>query len=303
MVAEVLQGLMPLPGGRFADGTIGGGGHAEKILDATSPSGWLYGCDRDGAAIEAAQRRLAPKFAGRFEFRRANFSDMADWIPLASCDGVILDLGASAPQLGLGGRGFSFQLEGPLDMRMDQRQALTAADLVNGAGAYELAGIFWELGGERDSRRFAAAIVRQRQVRKFETTTQLADLIERLRPRRGRKTHPATKIFQALRIAVNDEMSSLKRGLEAALKILKPGGRLAVITFHSLEDRVVKEFGRRKTRDYTIPTDEDMPELRRPATPEMKWVSRKAIMPGGAEVKQNPGSRSAHLRLLEKLGN
>ena len=301
MAAEVLDALNPKPGGRYADGTIGGGGHAEKILDASSPTGWLYGCDRDGAAVEAAVKRLGERFAGRFEIRRVNYSEMAEWIPAGNCDGVILDLGVSSPQLDVPGRGFSFQSEGPLDMRMDDRQTLTAADLVNQAGAEELAKIFWEFGGERESRRFAKAIVHDRAQRKFETTAQLAGLIERISPRGGKKSHPATKLFQALRIAVNDEMGSLKRGLKTALKILKPGGRLAVITFHSLEDRVVKEFGREKARDYTFSGGVDVPELRQPRAPEMSWTSRKAITPSETELKENPRSRSAQLRVLEKI--
>ncbi len=299
--AEALEALKPTPGGRYADGTIGGGGHAETILDASSPTGWLYGCDRDGVAVEAARKRLGERFAGRFEIRRANFSELAAWIPAGSCDGVILDLGVSSPQLDLAERGFSFQGEGPLDMRMDDRQAQTAADLVNRAGAEELARILWEFGGERESRRFAKAIVHDRAQRKFETTTQLAGLIERIAPRSGKKTHPATKVFQALRIAVNDEMGSLKSGLEAALKILKPRGRLAVITFHSLEDRMVKVFGREKTRDYTFSGEVDVPELRQPRVPEMKWVMRKAMAPGAPELKDNPRSRSAQLRVMEKI--
>jgi 16S rRNA (cytosine1402-N4)-methyltransferase len=301
MVAEVLGALKPRPDGRYADGTLGGAGHAASILAASSPTGWLFGCDRDGAAVEAAKKRLAEKFAGRFEVRRGNFSEMADWIPAASCDGVILDLGVSSPQLDLPERGFSFQQDGPLDMRMDDRQPQTAADLVNDLSAEELAKIFWEFGDERDSRRFAKAIVHDRAQRKFETTKQLAELIERLAPRRGKKSHPATKVFQALRIAVNDEIGSLKRGLEAAVKILKPGGRLAVITFHSLEDRVVKEFGREKTRDYTFSGEVDVPELRKPIVPEMKWVSRKAVQPSEIELKENPRSRSAQLRILGKI--
>jgi 16S rRNA (cytosine1402-N4)-methyltransferase len=301
MAVEALAALKPKADGRYADGTIGGGGHAERILDASSPTGWLYGFDRDGVAVEGARKRLEERFAGRFEIRRANFSEMADCVPAGECDGVILDLGVSSPQLDSAERGFSFQGEGPLDMRMDNRQTLTAADLLNGASAEELADVFWELGGERDSRRFARAIVHDRAQRKFETTEQLAGLIERLAPRSGRKTHSATKVFQALRIAVNDEIGSLKRGLEGAFRILKPGGRLAVITFHSVEDRVVKEFGREKSRDYTFSGDVDAPELREPRAPEMKWVSRKAIMPGEIELKENPRSRSAQLRVLEKL--
>jgi 16S rRNA (cytosine1402-N4)-methyltransferase len=301
MAAEVLEALKPRPGGLYADGTLGGAGHAASILAASSPTGWLSGCDRDGAAVEAAKERLAAEFAGRFEIRRGNFMEMAGWIPAASCDGVLLDLGVSSPQLDSPERGFSFQQDGPLDMRMDDRQPLTAADLVNSAGVEELAKIFWEFGGERESRRFARAIVHDRAQRKFKTTRQLAELIERISPRAGRKAHPATKVFQALRIAVNDEIGSLKRGLEVAVKILKPGGRLAVITFHSLEDRVVKEFGRARTRDYTFSGEVDVPELRQPREPELKWVTRKAISPGEVELIQNPRSRSAQLRVLEKI--
>jgi 16S rRNA (cytosine1402-N4)-methyltransferase len=293
--------LKPHPGGCFADGTLGGAGHAASILAASSPTGWLSGCDRDGAAVETAQKRLAEKFAGRFEIRRGNFAELGNWVPEKSCDGVLLDLGVSSPQLDTAERGFSFQNDGPLDMRMDDRQVLTAADLVNETNADDLAKIFWEYGDERDSRRFAKAIVHDRALRKFETTKQLADLIERLTPRHGKKAHPATKVFQALRIAVNDEIGSLKRGLDAAVKILKPGGRLAVITFHSLEDRVVKEFGREKTRNYTFTGHVDVPELRMPHVPELKWVSRKAILPGAEELKENPRARSAQLRVLEKI--
>jgi 16S rRNA (cytosine1402-N4)-methyltransferase len=300
MVAEVLGALKPRPGGRYADGTLGGAGHAAAILAASSPTGWLSGCDCDGTAVEAARQRLA-EFAGRFEIRRGNFSELADWVPANSCDGVLLDLGVSSPQLDVAGRGFSFQQEGPLDMRLDQRRPLTAADLVNTASAEELAKVFWEFGGESDSRRFARAITHDREQRRFETTRQLAELIERLAPRRGKKTHPATKIFQALRIAVNDELGSLEKGLAGAVTILKSGGRLAVITFHSLEDRMVKNFGRARARDYTFTGGVDVPELREPRLPELKWLTRKAVKPGAAEVADNPRSRSAQLRVLEKL--
>ena len=231
--------------------------------------------------------RLAEQFAGRFELRRGNFAEIwqAGWRKrvVTAC---LLDLGVSSPQLDSPERGFSFQQDGPLDMRMDDRQPLTAADLVNGESAEALAKIFWEYGDERESRRFARAIVHDRALRKFETTRQLADLIERLSPRAGKKAHPATKVFQALRIAVNDEIGSLQRGLDAAVKILKPGGRLAVITFHSLEDRVVKEFGRERTRDYTFTGGVDVPELRKPRAPELKWVSRKADFAGRGRVER-----------------
>jgi len=300
MVAEVLTALKPRPGRCYADGTIGGAGHASIILAASSPTGWLFGCDRDGDAVEAARARLA-EFAGRFEIRRGSFAELADWVPAAACDGVLLDLGVSSWQLDCPERGFSFQHDGPLDMRMDKRQSLTAADLVNGASSGELAKIFGELGGEREARRFAAAIVRDRERQKFKTTRQLAGLIEKILPRRGKKTHPATQVFQSLRIAVNDELGSLKCGLDAAVRILKPGGRLAVITFHSLEDRVVKDFGRARSRDYTFPGAVDVPELRKPRVPELKWVARKAVRPGAAELAVNPRSRSAQLRVMEKI--
>jgi 16S rRNA (cytosine1402-N4)-methyltransferase len=299
MMAEVLAALRPKPGGRYGDGTIGGAGHAAAILAASSPNGWLCGCDRDGAAIEAARTRLA-EFAGRFELRQGNFAELADWVEPGSCDGVLLDLGVSSPQLDDPERGFSFQHDGPLDMRMDRRQPLTAAELVNTAGADELARIFWDLGGERDARRFARALAKEREQRPFQTTRQLAEFVERLAPRRGRKTHPATRVFQALRMAVNDEVGSLRNGLAGALRILKPGGRLAVITFQSVDDRIVKEFGRARARDYTFTGGMDVPELRKPRAPELTWVQRKALIPSAAELEDNPRSRSAQLRVMEK---
>jgi 16S rRNA (cytosine1402-N4)-methyltransferase len=300
MTAEVVEALRPWPGSLIADGTVGAGGHAAAILRAGAPTGRLVGCDRDAMALEAADARLS-EFAGRFEIRRGNFADMAEWIAPESCDGVLLDLGVSSPQLDIAERGFSFQQDGPLDMRQDQRQELTAAKLVNEAGADELADIFWQFGGETQSRRIARAIVHDRETRRFESTRQLAGLLEKIAPRSGKKAHPATKIFQALRMAVNDEIGSLKRGLEAAMTILKPGGRLVVISFHSVEDRVVKEFGRRLSRDYEAVGEVDVPELRRPRAARLRWVSRKALVPGAAELAANPRSRSAQCRVMEKL--
>ena len=299
MVAEVVEAVRPRPGGRYVDATVGLGGTAAAILAASSPDGWLFGCDRDDFAIEAARRRLA-EFGGRFELRQGNYTELPQWIAPASCDGIIFDLGVSSAELDDPERGFSFQSEGPLDMRMDRRQSLTAAELVNGASAEELAQIFWEWGGERQARRFARAIVREREQRSFETTRQLAELVELLAPRRGKKAHPATKVFQALRIAVNDEIRSLERGLAGALGILKSGGRVAVLSFHSLEDRVIKHFARVRARDYTFSGAVDVPELRKARAPELKWVIRKAIKPSAAEIAQNPRSRSAQLRVFEK---
>ena len=300
LLEEVLAALRPVPGGRYVDGTLGGGGHAAALLAASRPDGWLYGFDRDAAAVAAAGQRLA-EFAGRFEIRRGNFADLADWVPAASCDGLLLDLGVSSAQLDQAERGFSFQQDGPLDMRMDDRQPVTAAELVNRASADELAKLFREFGGEPQARRLAQAIVRDREQQPFRTTRQLAGLVERVAPRHGRKAHPATKVFQALRIAVNDEIGSLERGLAGALRVLRPGGRLAVVTFHSLEDRVVKTFGREHAREYSFAGTVDIPELRVPRQAELRWVERKAIRPSESEIAGNPRSRSAQLRVFEKL--
>jgi 16S rRNA (cytosine1402-N4)-methyltransferase len=301
-LSETLAALRPRTGGRYVDGTVGGAGHALGILAASSPNGWLFGCDRDGAALEAAEARLTQAgYAGRFELRRGNFAEMAGWMAAASCDGVLLDLGVSSPQLDEADRGFSFQRDGPLDMRMDRRQPLTAAVLVNTWDEAELARVLQEYGDEPQARRIARAIVRERAGRSFTTTGQLAAMIERLAPRQGRARHPATRVFQALRMAVNDESRSLQSGLAAACTLLKPGGRLAVITFHSLEDRIVKAFGREQSRDYTFPGEVDVPELRRPRAPILAWMQRRAICPQPEEVRENPRARTAQLRVLEKL--
>jgi len=300
LLQEVLQALRPQTGRRYVDGCVGGGGHAAAILRSSAPSGWLFGFDRDGAAVEACKERLA-EFSNRCEIRRANFADMGQWVDEGSCAGVLLDLGVSSHQLDSAERGFSFQQDGPLDMRMDQRQELTAARLLRETEPAELAKIFWDYGGEPNARRIAQAIAMERGTRPLERTRQLAELIERISPRAGRKAHPATKVFQAVRVVVNDEMGSVRRGLEAALQVLQPGGRLAVITFHSLEDRVAKEFGRRWERDYEPAEGADVPELRRPRPARLKWVTRKAVTPGAAELKANPRSRSAQLRVFEKL--
>jgi len=300
LLAEVQAGLQPRAGGKYLDGTVGGGGHAAAILAASGPDGWLWGCDRDAQALTAAQERLR-EFAGRFELRRGNFAEAAEWLAENSCDGVLLDLGVSSPQLDQAERGFSFMQDGPLDMRMSTEQTLTAADLMNGTSAEELARIFREYGDQPGAWGLAKAIEQEQAQRRFVTTRQLAEFIERRSPRRGKRTHPATNAFLALRIAVNDELGSLRRGLAGALRVLKPQGRLCVITFHSIEDRLVKEFGREQARDYTFPGTVDLPELRTPCQPKLKWVQRKAVLPGEAELRENPRSRSAQLRIMEKL--
>ncbi|KAB2662724.1 MAG: 16S rRNA (cytosine(1402)-N(4))-methyltransferase RsmH, partial [Verrucomicrobia bacterium] len=234
LLKEVLEALRVRPGGRWVDGTCGGGGHSEAILAASSPGGWLWACDQDGDAIEAARARLA-RFEGRFELRRMNFSELAGWVPAGGADGVLYDLGVSSHQIDTAGRGFSFQMDGPLDMRMDGRGGLTAADVVNTWPASELARVFWEYGDVRESRRIARAIESERASRPIESTGRLAALIERVCPRRGQKKHPATAPFMALRIVVNGELERLAEGLAGAMRMLRPGGRLAVITFHSIE--------------------------------------------------------------------
>jgi len=281
----VLGALAVQPGGRYVDGTIGGGGHAEMILAASSPSGWLWGCDQDGMAFEAALYRLAP-YADRLEIRRVKFEFLDEWISMGSVDGILLDLGVSSPQLDLPERGFSFAAEGPLDMRMDDRQETTAAELVNTMGEEAIANLIWEMGGEQKSRRIARAIVREREACRIGTTAQLAEIVEKVVPRRGAARHPATRTFQALRIAVNDEVETLRRGLAVAVKLLRPGGRLVTITFHGVEARIIKEFG-----DAGAKSEE----------PTLSWVRRKPLKPNAEELEANFRSRSAQLRVLEKI--
>ncbi len=301
LLAEVLANLRPRAGKSFFDGTCGGAGHSGAILRESSPTGFLYACDQDGDAIAAASERLAP-FAGRFELRRMNFADVAGWIPPGSCAGALIDCGISSFQIDHGPRGFSFQADGPLDSRMDQRTELTAADIVNGWSAEELAKIFWELGEERESRRIARAIEAERKMRKIETTRQLAGLIEQVCPRGDQLPGRLARVFQALRMTVNREVEVLRRGLAAAFSLLEPGGRLAVISFHSLEDRLVKEFMREQARAYELPPGEpDLPHLRRDRPPRARDLTRKPISPTAEEVAANPRARSAHLRVIERI--
>ena len=300
LLEEVLEALSPVSGGLYVDGTVGGGGHSEAILEACSPEGRLVAFDRDDWALEAAAKRLV-RFGNRLELHREAFAGLAKLLVKRPCDGVLLDLGVSSPQLDEAERGFSFQSDGPLDMRMDRRQPVTAEQLVNELEPEELAEIFWQLGGERKSRRIARAIVEQRSMQRLESTLQLAEVVERACPRRGARAHPATGVFQALRMAVNDELGQVERGLEAGWSVLKPGGRMAVITFHSGEDRAVKQFSRDLARPYMVRGEVDLPELREPREPLARELSRKAIKPSEAELDRNPRSRSAQLRVLEKI--
>ncbi len=296
---EVLDGLQPVSGGLYIDGTLGFGGHTLGLLQASSPNGRVLAFDRDKNAITEASRRLAEHDVLAYtHIIHASFAEMGMLAPangFAEVDGIILDLGLSSMQLDSRTRGFSFRYPASLDMRFDETDGVTAAELVNELSADSLSNIFWRYGEERRSRFFARKIVENRPI---NTTTQLADLISAHSSRKQR-THPATQIFQALRIAVNDELGALERGLPAAIKLLKPGGRLAIISFHSLEDRFVKRSFRELSMDCVCPTHQPICTCDHRAV--VSLVRRKAIQPTSAEIAVNPRSRSARLRIAKKL--
>lgn len=284
------------------DGTVGAGGHAEAILQATAPDGRLLGCDRDQAALAVAGRRLAP-FGERVLLRHADYRqlpDLLDQLGLDAVSGILLDLGVSSMQLDDPERGFSFRENGPLDMRMDRTQTATAAALVNSLPADRLASILQRFGEEPRARRIAGAIARARAAGPITTTRALAELVSETIPeRRGARIHPATRVFQALRIAVNAELDGLDRLLEEAASRLLPGGRIAVIAFQSLEDRIVKSTLRGMTRRCLCPRDLPVCACGRPGL--LRAVMSKAVRPGAAEIEGNPRSRSARLRAYERL--
>ena len=294
LLAETLEGLRVVRDGIYLDGTYGRGGHAREVLARLGPQGRLLVMDRDPDAIADAERELGAD--PRVAIRHASFAELSDWEETKSgLDGVLFDLGVSSPQLDEPSRGFSFQADGPLDMRMDPTRGSSAADWLAGASDAEIADVLWQLGEERMSRRIARAIVSARDAAPLKTTRQLADLVAKTIGHRERNKHPATRTFQALRIFVNDELGQLERGLEAATSRLKPGGRLAVISFHSLEDRVVKQFIR----------GAEAPRVRRglpqPETAPSPLVAiGKAIFAGESEVEANPRARSAVLRVAER---
>ena len=292
---EVLAGLQPRPGGKYIDGTLGAGGHTAGLLRASAPDGEVLGLDLDLAALDVARQTLLP-FGARARLKQASYVEMAaaagDWAPV---DGIVLDLGLSSLQLADPARGFAFQADGPLDMRFSQRQTLTAAEIVNEWPLDDLADLFWRYGEERFSRKLAQAIGAARPLR---STRHLAEVAAAALGGRREKIHPATRIFQALRIAVNDELGSVARVLPIAVQLLNPGGRLAVISFHSLEDRIIKTFMRERARgpadDLTLPN--------RPAfSPDLIEVTHKPIVASEAEVAQNPRARSAKLRIAERV--
>lgn len=298
MVAEVLRYLAVQPGGRYVDCTVGGGGHALAILEAAAPGGLLLGIDADAAALETARARLQP-FADSTLLVQANFRDLAtvcrkaDFVPV---HGVLFDLGLSSYQLADQERGFGFQLEAPLDMRFDARQSLTAYEVVNTYSEANLADVIWRFGEEPASRRIARAIVAARPI---ATTTQLAAVVSRAVGEPRRRIHPATRTFQALRIAVNDELGALTSALEQTVEVLGHGGRLVVIAFHSLEDRIVKQFIRRESRDCVCPPE--VPSCACDHRARLGEMAGGAVRPSAEEIAANRRSRSARLRAAEKL--
>jgi 16S rRNA (cytosine1402-N4)-methyltransferase len=301
--AEVLRFLAPRPEGVYLDGTVGGGGHAALVLEACAPGGVLIGFDRDESALAAARSRLVP-FGERARLFHGNFAEVVLLLPElgnAGLDGFLLDLGVSSHQLDTGDRGFSFQQDAPLDMRMDAGSGATAADLVNELPEEELTRIIREYGEERWAKRIAAFIVRARDEAPIETTFRLVDVIKGAVPRGAweERLHPATRTFQALRIAVNDELGSLERGLTALLSLLNSGGRGVVISFHSLEDRIVKNTFRSHAQGCTCP--KGFPRCVCGGAPQVRVLTGKPVMAGEDELASNPRARSAKLRAVEKL--
>jgi len=299
LLDEALQMLAPRSGGLYIDATLGGGGHAEAILEASAPEGRLLGLDADPRAIARVQQRLA-RFGPRAILVQANFRSIAAVAraqQFQPVDGILFDLGVSSYQFDEAGQGFSFSQEGPLDMRMDPESGPSAADLINTLEADELADILYRYGEERRSRRIARAMVANRPI---TTTTQLADVVLKAIGRRpGARLHPATRTFQALRIAVNDELGALEAALPQALELLKPGGVLAVISFHSLEDRIVKHYFRQESRDCICPPHTPVCTCGHKA--RIKEIHRKGLTPSPDEIARNPRSRSARLRAVRKL--
>ncbi len=296
---EVLEHLQPQPNGRYIDGTLGAGGHTTGILEASAPNGRVLAFDRDPEAVRFAGERLT-QFGDRVTLVNANYAEMGTIAPkhgFADCDGILLDLGLSSRQLDNSERGFSFLRQGPLDMRFDTTKGETAADLVNNLSEPELARIFWKYGEDRHSRKWAKLIMENRPL---HTTMDLAELIASQVKRRGR-THPATQIFQALRIAVNRELRAVEEGVAAAIELLGKNGRLAIISFHSLEDRFVKQTFRQLSQGCICPPQQ--PICTCDNQPTLRLIKRKAIKASAAEIEQNPRSRSARLRVAEKIGD
>ncbi len=301
MLNECLEALITDPGGTYVDGTLGNGGHAGRIFERLEKGGRLVAFDRDIDAIGRVGETLQSGAGKQVELVHDNYANMAerlDQLGIGKVNGLLLDLGVSSFQLDLAERGFSFQQDGPIDMRMDQTRGTTAADLVNTADEQELADIIYRYGEDRDARRIARAIVMARAKGKIETTGQLAAIVERAKGgRRGRKTHPATKTFQALRMAINDELAGIEQVLETMIGRIVDGGRMVVLTFHSLEDRLVKQFFNRH-----VPREESLQQggVRRIfEEPPGEWIWKKPLTASQEEQAANPRSRSAKLRAVK----
>lgn len=300
LLNETMDLLVTNPAGTYIDGTLGRGGHAAEILKRLSPKGRLIGLDRDLEAIEQTASILKP-FGERAVRIHGNFADMKELcrqIGVTEADGVLLDLGVSSPQFDVAERGFSFAKDGPLDMRMDRTKGRSAADLVNEDDEETLANIIYRFGEERDSRRIARAIVLERQHGRIERTLRLAEIVERAKGGRRGAIHPATQTFQALRMAVNTELESLETGLEAGLSMLCEGGRMTVITFHSLEDRLVKDFFKRHTvKRESLQQGGEKLIYEEPA---VRLLTKKPLTASKQELTDNPRARSAKLRAVER---
>jgi 16S rRNA (cytosine1402-N4)-methyltransferase len=296
MVREVILSLRCRAGAIYVDGTVGGGGHAEAILLSTAPDGLLIGIDADADAVQESEKRLAP-FGKRKILVKGNFAEMDVILAernIGQVDGILLDLGVSK-------RGFSLSLDAPLDMRMDRSRGHSAYDLIHTLSEEELERTIRNYGEERRARRIARSIINSRNHSPIRTTTDLADLVVRAFPHEAgrRRIHPATRTFQALRIAVNDELASLRRAVVSGTKQLKPEGRFSVISFHSLEDRIVKDAFRAAEKGCTCPPD--LPVCACGLKPTLKVLTRKPETPGEAEIHKNPRSRSAKLRTAERI--
>ena len=302
---EVIEMLAPAPGSLHIDATLGGGGHTERILEAAKPDGRLLGLDADPAAIARVQARLGPVYSDRLVLRQANFRELADVAPAAgfgAVDGALFDLGLSSFQLADRERGFGFRTGGPLDMRFDTSRGVPASELLASLDTAELTALFRRYGEEPKAPRIARAIVDARRVAPIATAEELAALVERVlppNPRQPRRTHPATRVFQALRIAVNEELDALQAGLAAALDLLRPGGRLVVLSYHSLEDRIVKRFFQAERRGCICPPE--LPVCVCGRNPRLRLVTSPSLTPTDAEIAINPRARSARLRAAERL--
>ncbi|NMC52973.1 MAG: 16S rRNA (cytosine(1402)-N(4))-methyltransferase RsmH [Chloroflexi bacterium] len=295
---EVIQALQPVNRGRYLDATLGAGGHSWGILTASSPAGEVLGLDVDPQALAIASQRLSV-FGSRAHLVEASYVTLLDQIQALgwqTVDGIVIDLGVSSMQVDTPERGFSFLADGPLDMRFSPIQPTTAADLVNHLSEQDLSEIVWKYGEERHARRVARAIVENRP---FSTTAQLAALIARSLKGQHERIHPATRTFQALRIAVNQELQALEDFLPRALQALHPGGRLAVISFHSLEDRIVKQVFKRESQDCICPPEQIICTCGHKA--QIRLITRRPVMAGEDEIQNNPRARSARLRIAEKI--